>query len=191
MTLIKELRRQGMHALLGTVLLLMVYFLGVPKSFLVAVAALVIGLVISSLIYRGVKLPIICHFVKTCERGYEKHFPGRGALLFLTSFILVMVIFYPFPTVILGAMCVLIYGDSASTIFGKSLGKHKIGRLSLEGSLGGMLIASIALLFLFPFYIAIPVAIVGMLAEYLPLDDNFTIPLVSAFFLTITPIIVL
>lgn len=175
-----EIRRQLIHASLGTLFVLMVYFLGVQTSFYISTAILVLGLLVSSLIYRNVKVPFLGGVVSRVERDYEKHFPGRGALMFVTALLILLVLFYPFKQIVLGAMIVMIYGDAASTLFGKKFGTHKIRNLTLEGTLGGIFISFLALLFLFSPAIALITATLGMLAEYLPFDDNFTIPLVSA-----------
>jgi dolichol kinase len=86
----------------------------------------------------------------------------------------------------LGGLCALIYGDSVSTIFGIKFGKHKlIGKRTWEGTIAGMLAALPFLAILFPIQIALATAIIAMLAELLPINDNFSIPIATAIFLSI------
>jgi dolichol kinase len=85
-----------------------------------------------------------------------------------------------------GALCVAVYGDAASTVFGLGLGKLRtVGKKTIEGTLGGVLASVVFLGFLFEWWVALAAAVAGMLAELLPLDDSFTIPIVSAIALTL------
>ena len=174
----KEIARQLIHALAGTLFLAMIYFLGVAQTAIISTAILIIGLIFAYLIYHGFKIPLISQIVDFVERDYERHFPGRGAFLFVASLVLACLIFRE-KMVVLGAMIVLVYGDAVSTLIGKPFGKIKITKLTLEGTIAGIIVSFAALSWFFSWQIAVPVAIIGMLAEYLPFDDNFTIPLVS------------
>ncbi len=82
-------------------------------------------------------------------------------------------------------------GDPMASIIGIKFGKHKMGRLSLEGSLA-FFFTSFALCFLYPYLnphfhgpiwlFALCGGLIGALSERwtFRLDDNFTIPLFSA-----------
>jgi len=111
--------------------------------------------------------------------------PGKGALMFFLGAILLMLLFKN-PLIVVGALCVAIYGDAGSTIIGIRFGKHQlVNKKTLEGSLGGVLVSLIFLTWLFEWPIALLTAIIGMSAELLPVDDNFTIPIASATILTL------
>ncbi len=176
----KELARQGMHVAFGTLFIAVLVLLGREAVVAVSVLAILPGLLAALLIRRGVKLPLISSVLGKAERDYEKHFPGKGAFLFLASLMLVLIVF-PGIEVAVGALCVAVYGDGASTLFGKRFGKHKIGDKSIEGTLGGIIVAALFLSIFFRPGVAVVAAVAGMLAEYIPLDDNFTIPLASGF----------
>ena len=77
-------------------------------------------------------------------------------------------------------MAALTFGDGFSTIVGRAAGKKTIveGR-TLEGTLAGIAAAFLSLLVFFPPETALAAALFGMLAEYLPVNDNFSIPLAS------------
>ena len=83
--------------------------------------------------------------------------------------------------VLAGAAIVLGIGDGASTLAGKAFGKTKIvGEKTLEGTIAGIGASALALLALFSPQAAIAGAVVGMLAEYFPINDNYTIPIAAA-----------
>ncbi len=86
------------------------------------------------------------------------------------------------------SMVILAVGDPSASTVGKSWGRHRIKRKSIEGSIA-FLIAAIAAGFIFQrtlgslsFVIIITGAIVGTITELLSskLDDNFTIPLIAS-----------
>jgi len=98
---------------------------------------------------------------------------------------LVIVLFQD-KIIVLGALSALIYGDSASTIFGIRFGRHKlIGKRTLEGTIAGMLAMLPFLLAIVSIPIAIATAVIAMLAELLPVNDNFTIPIAAAIVLSV------
>jgi len=83
-------------------------------------------------------------------------------------------------------MGVAVFGDAASTVFGLKFGKHKIaGKKTLEGTLGGIAASAFFLLFIFQWPVALAAATIGMIAELLPFDDNFTIPIAVGIMLAI------
>jgi dolichol kinase len=143
-----------------------------------------IGYGISFLHRRDYKIPIIAKLILKSEREKDKEFPGKGALRFFVGTLLVLLIFRNSPDIVVGAVTVLALGDSASTLVGVSVGKHRLSynkEKSLEGSLGGFSAAFIGLSLLtsFGFQINLVAALVGSLVESLPLgiDDNLTVPI--------------
>ncbi|MDP2974226.1 MAG: phosphatidate cytidylyltransferase [Candidatus Diapherotrites archaeon] len=182
----KEIRRQFIHFFFGSIFIILILRFGVQPTLLFLSAVFLIGLLFSFLLKKGLRIPLIWHIVKKVERDYEQHLPGKGALLLVLSAIIVMALFWQNQMIALGALCTVVYGDSTSTVIGISIGKHKIlGKRTWEGTLGGMFFAFIFLQLLFPLHIAFITAAVGMAAELLPFDDNFTIPIAAGVVLAI------
>ena len=180
-----EIRRQFIHFLFGSAIISLIALRGVQESLLAISAAFITGLALSWLIKKGVSIPVFTPLVERVERGYEKKLPGKGALLFFLGAIIAMALFQR-QEIVLGALCVAVYGDAASTLFGIRFGRHKIaGKKTLEGTLGGIALSSVFLLALFQWPLALAAAIIGMLSELLPVDDNFTIPVAVGLTLSI------
>ena len=183
------MRRQFLHLLFGTVFIALIVFFGQRLCLAILIACFLIGIVFSLAIKAGIKIPVFYHLVEKVEREHEKELPGQGAVLFFASAIIVLLLF-PSPIISIGALCCLIFGDSASTIFGIKFGRHKlVGKRTLEGTTAGILAMLPFLLVLFPAPVAIVTAIIAGLSELLPINDNFTIPIAAAVTLTILSII--
>ena len=180
-----ELRRQFIHFLFGSFFIAFIALYGIELTFPVIAIAFAFGLMASYAIKKGARIPILWQIVQKVERDYERHLPGKGALLFFLGAIITILLFLQ-QRIVLGALCVAVYGDAASTVFGLKFGKHKIaGKKTLEGTIGGILASAAFLLFLFQWPVAMAAAVIGMLAELLPFDDNFTIPIAVGLTLTI------
>ncbi|MCX6798557.1 MAG: hypothetical protein NTW59_00470 [Candidatus Diapherotrites archaeon] len=179
----KELRRQFIHYCFGSAFIALAALGGVQLALEILLLVFALGLLFSFLIKKGIKIPLFFQVAKMVERDYEKHLPGKGALLFFLSAIIALGVFGVLlqkPLAALGALCAVVYGDSASTMAGLRFGKHRlVGKRTWEGTLGGLAAAFFFLQFLFPMHIALIAATVGMIAELLPWDDNFTIPLAA------------
>jgi len=95
--------------------------------------------------------------------------------------ILSALLLFPIPVVVPGVL-VLAMADPAASVLGRLLGRHRLGKGSVEGTL---IFSAVAFLVLLPF-LPPPAAAVGAmltaLVEILPLglDDNFTIPLTAS-----------
>lgn len=184
-----EMRRQFIHLLFGSLFILLIFFLGQKIALEILIACLLIGIIISLAIKAGLKIPLFFHLVEKVEREHEKEFPGQGAIFFFISAIIVLFLF-PNPSIAIGALCCLVFGDSASTIIGIKFGKHRlVGKRTLEGTTAGILAMLPFLLVLFSIPVAIITAIIAGLSELLPANDNFTIPIAAALTLTILSII--
>ena len=180
-----EMRRQVFHAVIGSIAIAVFLYAGRTNAMLFTGIIFLIGCLISLLIMREAKLPIISSALKYFGRENEKHLPGKGALMFALGLFLLLMLFQR-TEIIIGAMVVAVYGDAASTFAGKSIGRIRIWQeYTLEGTLGGIAVSALLLMFLFPVYVAIAGAVVGMLAELLPIDDNISIPLVAATAITL------
>ncbi len=110
---------------------------------------------------------------------------------------MVLVLFFPRPIVLL-SIAFLAAGDPVAAVVGTLYGKHKlVGKKSLEGALANFMVSWLAVYFISVFLLDVPVdhlialswvgALCSVAAELLPLpiDDNFTIPVFSACFLSL------
>tara|TARA_Y100000310_G_scaffold327376_1_gene393634 strand:- start:4614 stop:5177 length:564 start_codon:yes stop_codon:yes gene_type:complete len=176
-----EIKRQFLHILIGLLYLSILYFLSKELSFLVLLIIFVFGSFISFTHAHIKPIPFLQDVLAKVERDKEKHIPGRGALSFTLGIILASIIFYPEEKLILiGAVTALTFGDGFSALIGKWIGKYKtFGGKTMEGTIGGIIAATLALMFFFSFEIALATAIFAMLAEYIPVNDNYVIPIVS------------
>ncbi len=181
-----EARRQFIHFVFGSMIIALVALKGVQLSLQILMVLFLAGLAVSYAIKKGLKIPGLMSVLKRVERDYEKHLPGKGALLFFAGAIMAMVLFGQNQNIVLGALGVAVFGDAASTIVGITVGKHRlVGKKTLEGTIGGILASFFFLSFLFQWQIALAASLFGMLAELIPIDDNFTIPLATGAVLTI------
>ena len=181
----REFIRKFIHIFFGSIIIAF-YFYTNSWTMLVAIGlCLIFGFLFSKLIEQGKNLGILNKLIQLSERENEKHFIGRGALLFFTGFFLTLLLDFFWiqnKTIILASLTILVYGDGFSAIIGKVLGTHKIfGNKTLEGSTGFFLVA-----FIFSFTItgntgtAVLVSIIAALTELMPVNDNLSIPLVSS-----------
>ncbi|MDO8537488.1 MAG: hypothetical protein Q7S21_01250 [archaeon] len=182
----QEIFRQTLHLLFGSITILILLNYGVLASLLFTALGLFFVAIISFWISQGKKLPFIQLVLEQVERKNEKHFPGKGAITLFIGEILTHIIFFYNPTIILGALIVLVFGDFMSTLAGKLIGKHKLIRnKTLEGSTAGFAVSFIYLSLIFQIPTAFLTAFIGMLAELLPFEDNITIPIISGLVLAL------
>ncbi len=115
----------------------------------------------------------------------KESFPMKGAIMFYFGAFLTLLIF---PEQIAAAgITVLAIGDSTSTLIGKKFGRHRIfENKTLEGSLAFFVSAAAVLLFFVSPERAVFAAFVGAFAEaFGKIDDNLSVPLVTAIALSI------
>jgi len=180
-----EIRRQIFHVIVGTAAILFLLYFGRLNAMILFGILFLLGLIVSLLVRKGFKIPVIEHALKYFGREKEHALPGKGALMFALGIFLVSMLFQR-TEIIVGALMVATYGDAASAIVGKSIGKTKIWEnYTLEGTVGGIVVATIPLLLLFPIHVSLITATLGMLAELLPIDDNIGIPHIAAAVLTL------
>jgi len=180
-----EMRRQFIHFLTGSFLLIILLTDGFNFTFFITAILLVSGVALALLIMNNVHVPFLYDIVRKVEREHETHLPGLGALMFFASSFLLMVLFKDI-NVVIGALIVYTFGDGIASVIGMQYGRHKIGNRSLEGTVAGIIFSIFILFSFFPLQIAVPVAVIGMLAEHIPvIDDVFTIPFASAYVLTL------
>lgn len=181
-----ETRRQFVH-MSGVGVALYVKWVNDAYGYLLTLASLILaflaGLALTTAYKKGIKIPLLVQLIDLTERPEViRDAPGKGALSFFLGSLLAL-IFFGFDVGIASAsIAVLALGDSASTLVGRNFGWHKIQynrSKSWEGTLGGLVLATVgASLLLWP-ELALVGAIGGMFIESLPLktDDNITVPL--------------
>jgi dolichol kinase len=138
-----------------------------------------------SLRFLGFSLPLISSVTRAVSRKREK---GRFALAPVTLGLgaLVTLAVFP-PSQAAAAIYALAFGDSASTVVGKFLGRLRPAFLSgksIEGSLACFAASSLAACLVFPGQkTALAVGFVSLLVDALPLRefDNIFLPLAAGF----------
>jgi dolichol kinase len=179
----REIRRQLIHAS-GAIFSFIVIKIGIYPSIVMFSLFLVVGFLIAVGYKRGTRIPLVTDIVDLAERPEVVDVkPAKGALCFFLGSLLVLIIFRD-VVVASAAIIILAFGDSFSTLAGKKIGRHRIiynREKSVEGSIVGVVFAFAGALLFVPAKLAVLGAVVGMLAESLPLkvDDNISIPLFS------------
>ncbi len=178
-----EYLRKISHLLFG---LLIAGVIGIfPKNEALAIIAvsLSVGLILIDLCIKEYRIPVIYELILTMER--DGAFPGKGALFFVCTSLCILVIFSSLIAAIsVGVLAIL---DCFATIVGIRYGTHKIyNNKSLEGFLGGFIIATISLAIFISPILALVIAFIAGISELLsPVDDNLIIPWVVAILITI------
>ena len=181
----QEARRQFAHILFGSFFIAVMALVGIDVGIAVAGIGLLLGLALALAIRKGWNIPILAAVVQRVQREHER-FPGKGAIFFFLGALVTMLLFGFNPLVVLGALIVSTYGDAASTIFGLRFGRTCIiGKKTAEGTIAGIVISLAFLIVLFQWWVALIAAVVGMLAELLPGDDSFNMPIIAAMALVV------
>jgi dolichol kinase len=175
-----EILRKSIHILFGTLFLLLISYAGTNASINIIGLCLIAGVIISIAITRGHKFPYLEKIVLKVERENEKQFPGKAAVFFFISALVLLLIFQGNKNLVLAALSVQVFGDALAAIIGMKYGKHKlIAKKSWEGSLTCLIISIICINFFFPLHIAIIGGIIATIVEALPIDDNLWVPLIT------------
>ncbi|HRY28610.1 MAG TPA: hypothetical protein P5079_01085 [Elusimicrobiota bacterium] len=117
------------------------------------------------------------------HRAEEQHRPS--GILWTALGVFLVVLFVPYPDVVITALCYLAVGDTAAALVGRTWGHLRIGGKSMEGSLACFLACwltgSLTLASPFGSVELIVGALVATLAEILPLPlgDNLWVPVLS------------
>ncbi len=185
--MVKELKRQVFHILLGVVL---VYLLNRDILNLeILFGILLIGFVISW-VSKDRDIPGISWFLRHFDREKER-LPGYGALTYILGAIIVLGLFR--KDIALASIMILAFGDSFCHFgrFGKV--KHPFSNFKfLEGTILGILAGTIGASFFISWQAAFFGALVAMSVEGLDLfvlkkkiDDNLLIPFISALIISL------
>ncbi|MEA3254897.1 MAG: hypothetical protein U9Q22_03570 [Candidatus Altiarchaeota archaeon] len=180
-----EIKRQLAHLTLGLSIAAAVFFLEPVYGKLIIIPLLMGVSVLIILPELGAELKVHNHLLFHFERPKDiEHFPYRGAILYgigITPAILLLDV-----NTACAIIAVLSVGDSASTLIGRSCGKHRVGHKSIEGFIGFIVFSFFgAWLFLQNDPLAaVTYAVVGGFIElsnvgsdHILLDDNLIIPL--------------
>ncbi len=178
----KETSRKLIHIAIGIIFLLILQQFGRHTFEIILFAGILAGLMAMHLVLIGFRLPFVSWFIENFEREGVR-VPGFGSAWYAFG-ILMAAVAIGDPNSLSAAICVLAFGDSLSSIFGKG------GRFFLpynrnktfEGSIAFFAGSLAAYYFIGP--AAIPLAIACTIAESLPLplDDNITIPATAILF---------
>ena len=182
--MLAEVKRQTIHMLLGSfiiaVLLLMEFKYAATFIFLFTALGLTLALLLKE---RKIKSKLLMEIIGALQRKNEVIIHGEPAIWFLLG-VCITTLLFPDKIVLIVGLLVLTFGDAFSTIFGSAFGKIKLREnRTLEGSLAGIIAATLSLFYILglPLHQAFIVAAIGMLAEYVPLNDNVTIPVFACF----------
>jgi dolichol kinase len=177
----REFRRKAFHLLFGTLILLLIYYTGITTSFIFVGICTILGIMLSFAIVHGYKIPFFKKMAEESERIEERKFPGKAAVYFFVSALIIMFIFRDNPTLVLAAISVQVYADTAAALIGIKYGEHKLfRRKTWEGSIACLIVAAICINLFYPLQIALIAAIAATIIELLPMDDNMWVPLISA-----------
>jgi len=178
----RELGRQVVHASLGVLLIILLFFVGRGHLIAVLSAILLIGSLIINWKILGSKIFFADWFERKFERNIAR-FPGYGSAWYIAG-ALMLAIFLKEPNEIAAGIFMLGVGDAASTVFGMR-GSHRIpynAHKTIEGSIAFFIFSLPAWFFIG--WLAVPLAFLAAIAESLPLhfDDNVVVPAVAVLF---------
>ena len=174
----KELWRQLIHAS-GVFIVVLSYFL--PSKILILLCLAILAFVeLVFLLDHYYNVPFFSTIFRVSKRKNDE----KGFIYFFIGIILTLYFFQFNMAICNAAILILLFGDSASTLMGKRFGKTKLpfqSSKTMEGSLAFLVVGFLVSLTQLPIIPAFSGAFVGMVTEaYSPIDDNLTIPLVSA-----------
>ncbi|UCE18101.1 MAG: phosphatidate cytidylyltransferase [Gemmatimonadota bacterium] len=175
-----ELNRKLVH-LSSLCIPIGIYFL--PKRTCVQILFFLTILFLSIEILRMVHRPtskIFYTFFGSILRRKERFTLTGSTTLLMSSLVCVLIFQKP---IAVAALCFLIVGDTMAALVGKTFGRIKVFRKTIEGSLACLGTCIIIVLIVPPldFVVGLIGAVVATLIELLPipLDDNFLIPILS------------
>jgi len=181
-----EIKRQALHIILGIATILLIQFNIISKWFVLGCA-----IIVSILFFISLKtsIPFLDNLVKHFERPTEKH-KYEGLLTFFLG--MFAVLFFFDKNTALAAIAIMVFGDSASTIFGKLFGKTRIpwSSKTIMGSLFGIIFSFWAAAIFVNWLHALIASIVAVLVEsfdqnLLDINDNILMPVSAAIVLAL------
>jgi len=181
----REILRQLIHAS-GIFILVLSIFLK-PEALILLCLIMVVMAEMIFVLDKYHHIPLLSTILSKCKRKDDE----RGFLYFFIGIIVTLYIFSFNMAIASAGILMLLLGDSASTLVGRRFGRHKLpfNKLkSFEGSFAFLVVGFLSSLLLLPIFPSVIGAIVGTITEaYSPIDDNITVPIISA--LTISLVI--
>jgi dolichol kinase len=179
----REILRQLIHAS-GIFILVLGIFLK-PEALILLCIIMVIIAEMVFILDKHRHVPIFSTILDNCKRRDDE----RGFLYFFIGIIATLYIFSFNSAIANSGILMLLLGDSASTIFGRRFGKHRLPfkvSKSVEGTLAFFVVGFLSALTFIPILPALIGALVGALTEaYSPIDDNIPVPILSALAITL------
>jgi dolichol kinase/membrane-associated phospholipid phosphatase len=184
-----ELRRQLLHLIVGTILIILFISQLLTKEILLVVTLIGIFL---SILCRFKNLPLITKVLNIFERDHDINtFPGKGVVF---MFLGTTITFYVFPPhIAMASLTILTIGDSLTHMVGKYLGSIKTplnSHKNIEGFIMGALFSALFAAFFVPFPYALIASFIVMFIELLTvkigkykIDDNLYLTIISGFIL--------
>ncbi|MFH0874461.1 MAG: hypothetical protein V1859_00860 [archaeon] len=181
----KVIKRKAFHIVAGTKIVILSNLFSINLVLLSLGILLAAGLLVS-IMCRKIKIPLISALLSELDKNEDINtFPGKGAFFFIAGCFFSLILF-DLKTAS-ASILILTFGDSVSHIVGRYFGKTKtpISKVKLlEGTVAGIIVATIAAGFFINFKIAFCAASVAMVIEsielkYLKIDDNLVMPLIA------------
>lgn len=173
----RENLRQLIHAS-GIFIVFLNLFLN-PLIVILICIAIVLFVEIVFRIDKTKEVFLFSSILRRCKRENDE----RGFVYFFLGIIITLYLFKFNISIANAAIIILLFGDSASTIFGKRFGKTHLPfnkRKTIIGTSAFFVVALIGALTQLPLLPAFFGALSGAITEaYSPVDDNIPIPLVS------------
>ncbi|MCJ7444924.1 MAG: phosphatase PAP2 family protein [Methanotrichaceae archaeon] len=176
-----ERPRQLVHASVGLLLCLMIWFAGIDTTYYFVLAGTCLGILMIHMVLIGIKPLNIDILLDMLER--KGTIPGEGSMYYALGILFVLGLLRGNSAAAISVILILAIGDSVSTYVGMNYGRYKLPwnkSKTLEGSIGFAVGAMCALLVL-PASVTAIVILLATVVESLPrLDDNITVPIVSS-----------
>ena len=174
--------RKAFHAINGTIIATTVVLLEPTRQLAVLIAGLIALLLLSMDLYRLTRPKANKLFFQLFHRlASPRDARTLASSTWYAAGILISVSAFPLTDVVSGVL-VLAFADPAAAIVGRKLGKRPFLGGTLEGSAAFFATSLVVLTLRHTWPLAVLVSVLTTLVERRswPLDDNFTIPVVSA-----------
>ncbi|MBC7115176.1 MAG: phosphatidate cytidylyltransferase [Archaeoglobi archaeon] len=167
----KELLRKSLH-LLALLLFPLYEILGKAALMKLIFISLLISLLLEIL---RIKKGWLFGFEKLAREN-ERKSPGAH-IYFLSSSLLIISLFS--KEIALASIISFALSDASASLIGRSMGKRRIFRKTLEGTLSYFIVSSLIISFFFPLWLSLLSSLLGSLLELfdVPPNDNFSTPL--------------
>lgn len=195
----RESKRQLVHGSFGLLFALAVFFFSWEISFGILAIGSLLTFFFGSLIEKGMDIPFFSMLTKETKRDDER--VGSGVIWYffgsVTIFVLFGLVAGVDKVIIAASMMVVATGDSVCTGLGRKFGVRRLPKTKTKTFEGTGLGFLFAFLFSFPLFyvghglvtsalVAGTGAFTGVLTEaYVKGNDNFTIPVIACFFMSV------